>query len=756
MSKRWDFPEEQPAVAEGAPAHLDLSEYWRIIVSRWRLITICVVLGLALAAVQSFRTQPLFRATALLAVEKDAGGAMDIRSTDQAREGYDPDFFPTQLRLMTSREVAERVATRLTLAQGTTAQPRRSGFFRPEQTAPDSRSRQDAITSAAIRIQKGVTVEPVRGTNLVELNYVSTNPQSAADIANGVADAYIEWTLDAKFGSLRQASQFLGNQIRQLKSELDTKEQELAAYGRQKDIVAGDTRGNPALQNMDSLNSDYSAALADRVAKEARYYQSRTATADSSADVTNNAVVSQLRNEQARLEREYAEKLNLFKPEWPAMQQLKAQIDRGKQHLDAVVQDTLAKNREAARADYETALRREGSLKGVLRSQRSEAQTQSTNVAEYGNLRLEVDTKRALMDNLLKRQAETEVLSRLRGERVSGIRVVDRALVPHNKFKPSYTTNGLIGLLAGAFLGVGLAFLFSYLDRSLRTPEQVEEHLHVPALGVIPSVAVGPRPRGLRLPGKKRPEPGGETGIELLPHLNSRSMIAERYRAFRTALLLSWAGGIKSLVLTSAVSREGKTTTSVNLAVVLGQLDKRVLLVDADLHRPRLHEILRVSNRTGLVSVLAENVDPERAIVETSVPGLFLMPAGPTSPNPSGLLSSDAMGNFLEFARMNYDYVILDAPPVIAVADSIVLGHQTDGVVLCVKGGDTSRDLVLRARDKLTRSGVRVLGVLINNVSEEKAGYGKGYGYDANYYANEPAPAAQEPRSGAAAATRLI
>ncbi|MEO8429910.1 MAG: polysaccharide biosynthesis tyrosine autokinase [Acidobacteriota bacterium] len=761
MSKRWESFEE-PASAETATGPVDLSEYWAIIAQRWRLIAVCVVLALGVAAIQSFRTEPLYRATVLLAVEKDNGGSMDIRSIEQTGSGYDPDFLPTQIRLMRSRDVAERVVTRLNLANtatSTAANPaRRSGFFRPGGAPADKAAGEDATTAAASRIASGVGVDQVRGTNLVELTYISNSPAQAAEIANAVADAYIEWTLDAKFGFLKQTSQFLGAQIRQLKGELDAREQDLTAYGRQKDIVSSDPRSNPAMQNLDTLNVDYSSALADRVAKEARYHQLATATADSTAEVSNNPVVSQLRGEQARLEREYAEKLNLFKPEWPAMLQLKAQIEKGRQHLEATVQDTLRKNREAARGDYETALRREGSLKGVLRSQRSEALTANGNVAEYGNLRLEVDTKRALMDNLLKRQAEVEVLSRMRGERVSGIRVVDRALAPHNKFKPSYSKNALVGLLVGLSLGVGLAFLLSYLDRSLRTPEQVEQYLHVPALGVIPSVSSpgrGPSYGGKAgLRGKPRDADDGAT-IELLPHHRSRSRIAERYRAFRTALLLSWAGGIKSIVITSAISREGKTSTAANLAVVLGQLGKRVLLVDADLHRPRLHEVLRVSNRVGLVSILAENLDPERAVQMTSVPDVFIVPAGPTSPNPSGLLSSDAMGNFLEFARLNYDYVILDGPPVIAVADAIVLGHQTDGVVLCVKGGATSRDAVIRSRDKLMRSGVRVLGVVINNLAEDAAGYGKKYGYEESYYAGEIDPPVPEPAGGAAAATRL-
>nr|MDQ2970695.1 polysaccharide biosynthesis tyrosine autokinase [Acidobacteriota bacterium] len=476
-------------------------------------------------------------------------------------------------------------------------------------------------------------------------------------------------------------------------------------------------------------------------------------------DMIASSAIAQQRNEQARVEREYAEKLNLYKPEWPAMQQLKIQIDKGRQHLDSVIRETVAQARESARSEYQTALRREASMKGVLGVQKSEAMNVNTNAVEYNNLKVEVQTKRALLDSLLRRQGETEVMSRLSGEGVSAIRVVDRALPPSSRFSPSYRQNAVIGLLSGLFLGVGLAFFLSFVDRSLRTAEDVERYLKVPALGVIPSVggeATGKHGYvyGRRLSRNKEAKPAaGEPSIELLPHRQPRSIIAERYRAFRISLLMSRAGGLKSILVTSAFSKEGKTATAVNLAVVLAQLGKRVLLVDADLHRPRLHEIFHVSNRTGLVSILAENLNPERAVARTEISDLFLVPAGPSTPNPSGLLSSEAMGSFLDLARLNYDYVILDGPPVLPVSDSLVVGYKTDGAVVCIRGGETPRENVAKAIAKLRRGGVWILGALINNVVEDADTYGK-YQYDDKYYAGEPVQA-EGKGSAVVAATRL-
>lgn len=746
FSRRTDDPGLQQQ-------EIHLAEYWDVVVKRRRLIGLCVAVAVFVGILVSVLSRPMYRATTTLDIEKDKGSPVDISSVPQSYS-YEPEFLPTQTRLMKSRGVAERVVERLNLVQNSEINTPKKGVF-GSTGSEKARDAREVIARTAVGIQSRVAVVPIRGTNLVELSYVASSPRLAADMANAVADSYIEWNLQSKFQVVGQATQFLATQIEQLKSEIDRKEQELQAYGRSKDIVSVDPQSNVALQNVESLNKDYAEAVADRVAKEARYHEVQTARPETNADTLSNGLVSQLRNDQARLERDYAEKLNLFKPEWPAMLQLKAQIDKTRQHLDAVIQATVAKARDVARNDYMTALRREETLKSVLKGQRSEAISLSTNAVEYNNIKVEVETRRALYDTLLKRNAETQVTSRLRGERLSNIRIVDRALPPTARFRPSYKRNGLFSLFLGTAAGLGLAFFLEYLDRSLHTPEQVERILRLPSLGIIP--AVGSVRKGYRYGAGygyagmfRKARKDAVTGavervpIELLPHDQPRSTAAEAYRAFRTALLLSRAGGVKTIAITSAQPGEGKTSTALNLAIVFGQLGKRVLLVDADLHKPRLHETLNASNRVGLVSILAENLAPAKAIVKTAIPGVFLLPSGPSSPNPSGLLSSDAMKKFLEFASVNFDYVILDSPPVSPVADALLLGHQVDGVVLTIKGGHTPREQIIRVRDKLIRSDITILGVLINNLEEHAPDYGryydsrKAYNQETNPYADPP------------------
>lgn len=735
---------------------LHLAEYWKILVRRWKLVALCLALSMVLGAVYSLSAKPTYRATVVLDVEREGGGSVEVGPAPS--RGYDMEYLPTQKELIQSREVAERVVRKLNL----TANPEFMGVTKKNPLKPGAApkptvaSATQDIAAAAIKLQRGTDVVTVRGTRLFELSYIGSSPKLAADIANGIAAAYIEWSLESAFQVVGQTSEFLKTQTEQVRKELEVKEQQLLAYGRQKDIVTSDPQASGTVKNLDALNTDYASALADRVQKEAKYYQLRTARPDAVAETLSSGLIGSIRADQARLEREYAEKLNLYKPEWPAMLQLKAQIDKGRQNLEAAIEDTVSKARETARNDYMTALRREESLKGVLRTQKSDVMAGNADAVEYNNLKAQVDAKRTLLDGLLKKQSEAEVISRGNRERASNVRIVDSALPPTSRHSPSYRKNAMGSVIAGGLLGVGLALLFSYLDRSLRTAEQVQQYLRLPTLGVIPSLSSEGSGYGYRRLGRKKAPADVEEGnIELLPHHSSRSRVAESYRAFRAALLLSRAGGVKSFVITSSFPREGKTATSINLAVVLAQLGKRVLLVDADLHRPRIHEILRVSNRVGLVSILAENLPPDRAILKTDVPNLFVVPSGPSSPNPSGLLASDAMSGFLEMASVNFDYLVLDTPPVAPVADALVLGNQTDGVVLCVQGGKTPREQVARVRDRLFLSNVRILGVVINNTQEQSRGYAHAddvYYGDGGYGTGAP----PEQKRPALAASRLV
>jgi polysaccharide biosynthesis transport protein len=754
MSERWRVSEEL-AGSEEPQVETHFLEYWEVLLQRKRLIFLCIAAALALAALISVFSKPTYQAVAVIALEKSGGHPLDSTAPDAGQDRYDPEFLPTQIELLKSREIAERVVKKLRLVDNPLYRSNQSGFFQFVAKKGPEPPAEARIIDLAEGIQRGLDAQAVKDTDIIKLTAIAPTPKLASEIANAAAESYMDWNVESGSQVAEQASSFLGTEIEQLRKDVADKERQLLAYGRQKDIVASDPQANASLQNLESLNRDYASVVADRIAKEARYYEMRNARSDSIADVASNGLISQLRGEQARLERDYAEKLNLFKPDWPAMLQLKAQIDKGRQHLEAEIEDSASKARASAKTDYETSLRREANMKTALGAQKSQTMVTSGNAVEYNNLRVELEAKKTLLDAMLKRLSETQMVLHRGGQHVSNIRIVDHALPPDQRYSPSYRKNALLGLASGVLVGLGLAFFLSYMDRSLRTSQDIERYIQLPPLGIIPAAqeSSGKTYSLLhRRHSHKKREGEEPASIELLPHVSQRSRIAESYRAFQMALFRSRAGGVKSVVITSTFAGEGKTATSVNLAIVLGQLGKRVLLVDADLHRPHLHEVLGVSNRIGLVSILADSVDPASAVAKTDLPGVFVIPSGPPAPNPSVLLASEAMSSFLESVGVTFDFIILDVPPVMAVADALILGALTDGVVLCVHGGLTPRERVVRARNRLIRANVRILGVLLNNLREQPDRYRQRYGYE-DYQG--PSGYGEEQAAASAASARL-
>ena len=558
-----------------------------------------------------------------------------------------------------------------------------------------------------------------------------------------------------------KASTFFAAQIETLKHEIQDKENQLQAYSRRTDIVSLDPGTNVTMKRLEALNQDYISAVSERINREARLNEVSSASGDRAADVLNDALLAAQRANVLEMEREYATGLNTFKPEWPAMVELKAKIDKGRQNLKTVAAEALTKAREGARGEYQTALRREQALAAELNQIKAENRQLNSAAVEYNNLQVEISTRRALLDELVRKQSETDVSSRLQATGESNVRIVDRALVPGGPFRPSLRRSATMGLGLGLFAGVGLVLLLHYLDRTIKTSDEVERPLGIPVLAVMPDVSGDARGGGLpaatgtatamatapprasaragagggeaaakdraKARAAKRKAGDDDVAIELLPHLRPRLAVAEAYRALRTALLLSSAQELKVIVMTSAVPSEGKTSTAANLAVVLAQLGKQVLLVDGDLRKPRLHEVFRSTNKLGLVSFLTGGTTADKIVFRSDIENLFLTPSGPIPPNPSELLSSERMQEFLRFVREHFDIVIIDTAPTLAVTDGILIGSQSDGVVLCMRAGHVQRRDARSCRDRLLQAEVKILGAVLNRAQSIQGRYKGGY-----------------------------
>ncbi|HSN89336.1 MAG TPA: polysaccharide biosynthesis tyrosine autokinase, partial [Thermoanaerobaculia bacterium] len=380
---------------------------------------------------------------------------------------------------------------------------------------------------------------------------------------------------------------------------------------------------------------------------------------------------------------------------------------------------------------------------------------------EYTNLKVEIQTRRDLLDELMRKQSETEVAVRLQDTRESNVRIIDQALVPGGPSSPSLRKDLSYGVLLGLLLGVGCALLIEFLDRTVKSPEEVERRLSLATLATIQDLAeagklygpgygygYGEPPPAEALPRvrkaarvaarleKKKGAATPSAQIELVPHERPRTLISEAYRSLRTALLLSSAREIKLVAVTSAMAGEGKTATAANLAVVLAQLGRQVLIVDCDLRKPRLHQVFHVSNRFGLVNQLTATADADSVFLPTEVPNLWVTPSGPIPPNPSELLSSDRMRDWLRAVRARFDYVVVDTPPALAVTDATIVGLLADGVVLTLRSGKVTRDEARLCLDKLRQAGIKVLGAVLNR-HRPQAGLGKRYSYYESYGAEQ-------------------
>ena len=731
-------------------SELNIREWLHILRRRWLLLAAGAVLGLASASVHYAMTPKMYEATAELQIERRSLTPLVGNQTPWLEDWWNMEYYPTQYKLLESRGLAERVVRDLRLSEDPFFNPGGQPLVvAPGTDAPGTEEDLAVLGHLANRLRGGLVVDPIRSTQLVRLTYRSTNPGFAARAVNGFADAFIDWGIQNRSTTAGNASNFLSSQIDTLKKEIQDKGAQLQEVSRTSDIVELDSGSNVIMQRLEALNKSYSDALRARIEKEARYRQLLMAPEEATAESQSDGLVTDLKRRQLELEREYEISSKTFKKDFPKMIELQAAIEKGRQHLAGVVEEMVEKARKTAYAEFQTALREEQALEQEMRSLKAEALDENSASVDYHNLSLEVETRRNLLDEVLKAQSETEVTARLQGTKESNVRIVDRALVPGGPSSPNLKQDLSSGLLLGLLCGAGLVLLLEYMDRTVKTSEQVERLLGLPTLAVIPDIAdTGSSYGGYRTYGgyglaaeaaakarkaargsrrwleKKK----GETlsRIELVPHEGPRLAVSEAYRSLRTALLLASARELRVVAVTSAVASEGKSATATNLAVVMAQLGRRVLIVDADLRKPRLHEVFQVSNRAGLVSYLTGGSDFDGIISRTSVPQLFVAPSGPMPPNPSELLASDRMRELVKLARGRFDFVVFDTPPILPVTDAALVGTLVDGVTLCLRAGKVTREEARSCHDRLRMASIKVLGVVLNRHTISQGSYSGG------------------------------
>ncbi len=718
------FQDEQAKDAD----EIDLLAYWRILVKRRWLIASCLGAVLVLGVLMTMLSVPKYRATAVVQVESASQQVLREGDLSGPYSSWDPDFLETQLGLLRSNSLAERVVDDLRIDEAAlerlqppgwldrVSAPFKSEADTPPGTAPAPKPRTRAsdlppLTPAEVRamavatVAAGLTATLTRNTRLIDIGFVSTNPAFAARAANAYADGYIASEIDRRFGASSYAKTYLEEQLAIAKSRLEDSERALVDFAEQEQLVDVGDGASLVGQNLANLNASLAQAQAARIRAESRWNQ---ASAGNSLpqDVLKESLVPTLRQQLAQLQRSYQEKLQVFKPDYPEMLQLKGQIDE----LEKQVEAEFASARATIRAEYDTALANENMLKEQLDDLRGQTLDTSKRSIQYNILRREADTNRQLYESLLQRYKEVGAASEVRPNNIS---IVDRAAIPIGPFAPSLTRNLALSFLLGAMLGVGLALLLEFLDDTLKTPEDIEHKLKLPVLGIIPKL--GPR--------KSVAEVAADP----------RSAFSEAYRSVRTALQFSTDRGIpKILLITSPTPAEGKSTTALTLARNLMQLGKKVLLIEADMRNPSLHRTLATRTERGLSNLLTGNCTLQNAVVAGKEGEPDILLAGPLPPNPAELLAGVRLRVLFDFASQRYDQIVIDGPPVMGIADSPLLAHAGDSTLLIVESGGTRIHNAQAAVKRLLSSRTRVLGVVLTKYDAKIAGYG--YQYE-GYYA---------------------
>jgi capsular exopolysaccharide synthesis family protein len=707
----------------------DLREYWRVVLKRkWTIISFLATV-LAVVGLYSFLVRPTYTAKGTLLIEREPN-ILSFKEIFQI-ETFNDDYFQTQYKLLLSRSLAENTIDRLKLYEnekfiGRAKKGKNGGGW----TEPISRGK--VVDTFLGRLG----VKPISMTRLVEVRFKDRDPKFAAEVLNALFDAYIGMNVEKKFQAAEQATEFLTGQIATIRDEIERDQRKLQEYGAEKNIIALSNTETTVVEKLGELSKAMTAAQIDKIQKETYYNEIRIASPDYIPEAINNPLIQRLREDYVRMSREYAKKQETFLPDFPEMKRLKTELEAAKIALENETGGLI----KGAYSEYQAALRKYRALEAVFNRQKQDAIQLNSNAILYNSLKVEVADKKNLLESLMRRQSETGVSARLKDPMTSNIWIVDRAEPPAYPSSPKKKFNLLLALMIGLFGGLGLAFLFERLDSSIKSFEDVEKFVKLPSLGMVPSFSPDEAGHGHpygkhreKKKGKKGEEAGtGGTGaegaegaggddkprsIELVTHFAPKSTYSENYRSIRTTLLLSMPDSkLKAIVVTSALPREGKTATTSNLGVALAQAGKNVVIVDADLRKPRQHRIFKLKGRNGLVNYLAAGVALKDVIQATDIPKLYVVAAGPVPPNPVELLGSEKMAVMLDELKKVFDFVLIDTPPALAVSDAVVMGPHLDGAILVVRGGQTSRDALRSAREMLDRHKIRTVGVIINDV----------------------------------------
>ncbi len=678
----------------------------------WILICGAVLCGAVTAG--TLRQPKIYRATAQIIIDpvlpKVLGESATIDDlSEQARtEGA---FYNTQYRIIRSRAVLQDAVARLGLADD----PQFLSDYAITATEPDAKMK---ALEQVLELQ--VQVEPEPKSRVVRISVEDRSADRAAKIANAVANAYMDHTLERRVATGRAASKWLDQRVEEYGAKLESAERALYEFKKQHSLVSVsvEDRKNMTTTALNALNDALLTARTKRIEAESRLTVLEQLLAEPDTQVTGeglvptNSLLGGLRRDIAELQKKVVELSTRYGDKHPNLQAVQLQLQEAKLQLQGEVKALVT----SLQADYRALKRTEEQLAASMEDEKTQALVLNNLALDYNKLSRDFGTTETMYQTLLKRQAEAGLSERLEANFVRWLETAEPEPLP---IRPSVPKNAAAGLALGLVLGLLLAAGAVLLDNTVHSQTDIEGLLRLPFLGVLPSIADAAVTAN-----------GKPLNRDLYIASNPNSSVAECARSIRTNLLFAGTDRqMRRLLLTSAGPSEGKSTTSISLGITMAQAGNRVLIVDTDLRRARLHKTFRTSGTHGLTSILVDAATIEQAVVKTEIPGLDILPCGPTPPNPAELIHTDRFKKLLDNLNERYDLVLLDSPPVNAVTDAVVLSQCVDGTVLVVRASKTAKEAARRAARSLQDVGANILGVVLNDLDFEDGGYRHHYYY---------------------------
>ena len=752
-------------VDENADSEINLLDYWRAVRKRLWLVLSIVALVSMLSVIYVARKPDIYQAGARVQVDLENNAALVGKTPYVFGPTNDPVYFNTQLQILGSPGLMRRVVKALDLEhnpdffKGSSTQKRSTwetvksmaGLGKRDKPDPNAQAKEalQLRTTVAASAQQdlaeakrlapyvgsilgGLKVDPVKETRglyketrLIDITFTHGDPEVAAKVVNAIAETYVYSNLEKKGETNTSTGEFLQKRIAELQQQIRTDEEKLVNYAKNNQIISLDANQNTVVERLAALNKQLVEAEKARIDAESAFNAAKgTGAAGALADVDAKhaddaeAKAGELRQKRALLMVDATEEA----PEVKEIDTQIAELDRQVKEIRSRKSTTIVTNLETL---YRQTMAREQALRKSFEQQRGETLSQNEAAINYRIIQQEITTNKTLLDSLLQRSKENDVIM---ASKPNNISIVDFAVAPDGPVGPNRTRTVFLAMFLSLGLGVGCALLLEYLDDTVHSTEEVERLLHLPALAVIPSALGTGKRRLLSGPGGLQKRNGNPSeNPELLMNVDGRSPLAESYRHLRTSVLLSTAGRApRSLLVTSSLPGEGKTTTAVNTAVSLAQTGASVVIIDADMRRPRLRSIFGLSNGPGLSSILSSDLSEEevmKMVVKDPVSGLNVLTAGPIPPNPAELLGSVQMRLLMVVLQSNFNHVVVDSPPITSFTDGVLISSMVDGVLLVVHGGKSSRHVVKRSRQLLLDVGAKIFGVVLNNVNLQSHDY---------------------------------